>query len=140
VDLDALAALNYTGGTTGMPKGCMHTQRDMIYTAAATLAVTSGREDQDAKLPSSDVMLNFLPMFWIAGENLGLIYPIFSGATLVLLARWDPSPSWPPWTATASIARSWSSTTLWNCCSTPSLRGTTCARCNIRAWHRSSAS
>ncbi len=90
VDLDALAALNYTGGTTGMPKGCMHTQRDMIYTAAATLAVTSGREDQDATLPSSDVMLNFLPMFWIAGENLGLIYPIFSGATLVLLARWDP--------------------------------------------------
>jgi long-chain acyl-CoA synthetase len=91
VDLDALAALNYTGGTTGMPKGCMHTQRDMIYTAAATLAVTSGREDQDTTLPSSDVMLNFLPMFWIAGENLGLIYPVFSGATLVLLARWDPS-------------------------------------------------
>ena len=35
-------------------------------------------------------MLNFLPMFWIAGENLGLIYPIFSGATLILLSRWDP--------------------------------------------------
>jgi fatty-acyl-CoA synthase/long-chain acyl-CoA synthetase len=28
-------------------------------------------------------------MFWIAGENLGLISPVFSGATLVLLARWD---------------------------------------------------
>ncbi|WP_236700539.1 AMP-binding protein [Allosalinactinospora lopnorensis] len=26
-DLDALAALNYTGGTTGLPKGCRHTQR-----------------------------------------------------------------------------------------------------------------
>ncbi|MBV8158209.1 MAG: AMP-binding protein, partial [Dyella sp.] len=90
VDLDALAALNYTGGTTGMPKGCMHTQRDMVYTAAASLAVNSGPEDQDASLPSPDVMLNFLPMFWIAGENLGLIFPVFSGATLVLLARWDP--------------------------------------------------
>lgn len=91
VDLDALAALNYTGGTTGMPKGCMHTQRDMLYTAAASLAVASGQAGRDPARPSSDVMLNFLPMFWIAGENLGLIYPIFSGATLVLLARWDPS-------------------------------------------------
>ncbi len=91
VDLDALAALNYTGGTTGMPKGCMHTQRDMLYTAAASLAVASGQAGRDPAQPSSDVMLNFLPMFWIAGENLGLIYPIFSGATLVLLARWDPS-------------------------------------------------
>ena len=34
-DLDAWAAINYTGGTTGMPKGCIHTQRDMVYTAAA---------------------------------------------------------------------------------------------------------
>lgn len=38
-ELDSLAALNYTGGTTGMPKGCEHTQRHMVYTAAtATLA------------------------------------------------------------------------------------------------------
>lgn len=90
VDLDALAALNYTGGTTGMPKGCMHTQRDMLYTAAASLAVSSEHAPLAAAQPSADVMLNFLPMFWIAGENLGLIYPIFSGATLILLSRWDP--------------------------------------------------
>lgn len=90
IDLDALAALNYTGGTTGMPKGCMHSQRDMIYTAAASLAVASGQDRAAPGQPSTDVMLNFLPMFWIAGENLGLIYPVFSGATLVLLARWDP--------------------------------------------------
>lgn len=90
VDLDALAALNYTGGTTGLPKGCMHTQRDMVYTAAASLAVASGKPDHAPGQPSPDVMLNFLPMFWIAGENLGLIYPVFSGATMVLLSRWDP--------------------------------------------------
>lgn len=34
-DLDSLAALNYTGGTTGLPKGCMHSQRDMVYTVAS---------------------------------------------------------------------------------------------------------
>ncbi|QEZ47583.1 AMP-binding protein [Cupriavidus oxalaticus] len=90
IDLDALAALNYTGGTTGLPKGCMHTQRDMVYTAAASYAMSGSADAGSLAEGSDEVMLNFLPMFWIAGENLGLISPVFSGATLVLLARWDP--------------------------------------------------
>lgn len=81
--LDDLAALNYTGGTTGMPKGCAHTQRSMVYTAATTCTVGLG-------LGPDDVGLNFYPVFWIAGEDLGVIFPIFAGATCVLLARWDP--------------------------------------------------
>ncbi len=81
-DLDAVAALNYTSGTTGLPKGCVHTQRDMIYTAA-TGAVIGFRLAED------DVMLNFVPEFWIAGEDLALIFPLFCGCTLVLMARWD---------------------------------------------------
>ncbi len=83
VGLDDVAALNYTGGTTGMPKGCAHTQRDMIYTAATTCTCANGST-------ADDVMLNFHPVFWIAGENFGLVFPVFCGATLVLLARWDP--------------------------------------------------
>ena len=83
VGLDDIAALNYTGGTTGVPKGCVHTQRDMIYTAATTCAVA-------IDLKPDDVGLNFYPVFWIAGEDMGLIFPIVSGATYVLLARWDP--------------------------------------------------
>jgi acyl-CoA synthetase (AMP-forming)/AMP-acid ligase II len=34
-------------------------------------------------------MLGFFPEFWIAGENLCLIFPVFFGVPLVLLARWD---------------------------------------------------
>ncbi|MEU4998632.1 AMP-binding protein [Streptomyces sp. NPDC021622] len=85
-DLDALAALNYTGGTTGMPKGCEHTQRHMIYTATA---IDNSRGPQ----PSDDgiVSLCFLPVFWIAGENLGILAPLVSGGTSVLLPRWDPA-------------------------------------------------
>ena len=83
IDLDEIAALNYTGGTTGMPKGCVHTQRDMIYTAATTCSIS-------IKLTPDDVGINFYPVFWIAGEDMGVIFPIFSGATYVLLARWDP--------------------------------------------------
>ncbi len=80
--LDNIAALNYTGGTTGMPKGCVHTQRDMVYTAAANhgISVVSNQ---------NSIYLSFFPEFWIAGENFGLIFPLFAGATLVLLARWD---------------------------------------------------
>ncbi|MBM7367727.1 AMP-binding protein [Gordonia hydrophobica] len=83
-DPDALAALNYTGGTTGMPKGCEHTQRHMAYTAAtATLATGTGLGD-----PSS-VSMNFLPIFWIAGEDFGIIAPLLNGQRVVLLSRWD---------------------------------------------------
>ncbi len=82
-DLDAIAALNYTGGTTGLPKGCIHTQRDMLYTAAATLSVTVGGQEDD-------VGLGVNPVFWIAGENALVIQPVVSGNTTVMLARWDP--------------------------------------------------
>lgn len=80
--LDDIAALNYTGGTTGMPKGCIHTQRDMIYTVAANTSL--------APPPSTSVSLSFFPEFWIAGENSCLIFPVFNGTTLILLTRWDP--------------------------------------------------
>lgn len=82
-DLDAPAALNYTGGTTGMPKGCVHTQRDMIYTAATTCSVAND-------IGPDEIALNYMSLFWIAGENAGMIFPIFTGSTVVLLARWDP--------------------------------------------------
>ena len=81
--LDDIAALNYTGGTTGLPKGCIHTQRDMVYTAASNAGTA-------LDLSPEATFLCFFPQFWIAGENLGLVFPVFSGATLVLMARWDP--------------------------------------------------
>ncbi|RYF32707.1 MAG: acyl-CoA synthetase, partial [Comamonadaceae bacterium] len=82
-DLDAPAAFNYTGGTTGMPKGCVHTQRDMVYTAATTCSVAND-------IGPDEITLNYMSLFWIAGENAGMIFPIFTGSTVVLLARWDP--------------------------------------------------
>jgi len=80
--LDGVAALNYTGGTTGMPKGCIHTQRDMLYTVAANTSL--------APPPENSISLSFFPEFWIAGENSCLIFPVYNGTTLVLLTRWDP--------------------------------------------------
>jgi acyl-CoA synthetase (AMP-forming)/AMP-acid ligase II len=82
-DLDSLAALNYTGGTTGMPKGCQHTQGHMLYTAAS--AATATRMPSDG----SYVGLCYLPIFWIAGEDLGLLIPFVLGGTSILMARWN---------------------------------------------------
>ena len=84
-DLDALAALNYTGGTTGLPKGCEHTQRHMLYTAAG-MAGACGLE-ADGTL----VSLCFIPVFWIAGEDLGILVPLVLGGRSVLMPRWDPA-------------------------------------------------
>lgn len=83
IDLDAIAALNYTGGTTGVPKGCVHTQRDMLFTGAVMSSIS-------ANVTSDDVVLNFWPIFWIAGEDVGILLPVVTGATCILLMRWDP--------------------------------------------------
>lgn len=87
-DLDAVAALNYTGGTTGLPKGCIHTQRHTLYTSAAA-CTAAGFLKPDEPPAADSVMLSFIPLFWIAGENGGLLFPLFTGSTLVLLTRWD---------------------------------------------------
>ncbi|TWP38927.1 AMP-binding protein [Leekyejoonella antrihumi] len=82
-DLDALAALNYTGGTTGLPKGCQHTQRHMLYTAATAAGATAQTQD------TGFVALCYLPIFWIAGEDLGILLPLVLGGTSVLMPRWN---------------------------------------------------
>ena len=81
-DLDALAALNYTGGTTGVPKGCEHTQRHMVYTAVSASGANGFEGTQI-------VSLCFIPIFWIAGEDLGILIPLVMGGTTVLMERWD---------------------------------------------------
>lgn len=83
-DLNAPAAINFTGGTTGLPKGCVHTQGDMLYTASTGVTFA-------LRLNRTSVTLCFFPVFWMSGQNSALIIPIFSGGTVVLLAKWDPS-------------------------------------------------
>lgn len=82
-DLDSIAAINYTGGTTGTSKGCIHTQRDMVFTGAAYWSVAMQGDD-------SMLSLTYFPEFWIAGENSALIFPVVIGRPFVLMTRWDP--------------------------------------------------
>lgn len=84
VALDDIAALNYTSGTTGLPKGCIHTHANLIYTCAKGRLAASEPADERS------ISLYYQQMFWIAGETVILLLPVFMGATCVVMARWDP--------------------------------------------------
>ena len=76
-----LAVMPYTSGTTGEPKGCMHTHASMQATSVAYLHWRGSRE--------RSVVLSALPMFHVTGMQAGMNAPIYAGATLVILSRWD---------------------------------------------------
>ncbi len=81
VGSDDLALIPYTAGTTGMPKGCMHTH----YTASAnTLSSVHW-----FNLTPAAVCLATLPFFHVTGMIHSLLAPIYIGATIVLMTRWD---------------------------------------------------
>jgi fatty-acyl-CoA synthase len=77
---DDLALLPYTSGTTGLPKGCMHTHRTLMHNAVTGQWTNSGTET---------VGLGVVPMFHITGMMLCALGTVYAGATLVLMPRWD---------------------------------------------------
>ncbi|MBN8509458.1 MAG: long-chain fatty acid--CoA ligase [Burkholderiales bacterium] len=77
---DDLALLPYTSGTTGLPKGCMHTHATLMHNAVSGQWSHSGPET---------VGLGVVPMFHITGMMLGALGSVYAGATLVLMPRWD---------------------------------------------------
>ena len=78
---DDLAVMPYTSGTTGKPKGCMHTHSSV---QATTVPYLHWRGAQDGS-----VVLSALPMFHVTGMQAGMNSPIHLAATIVLLSRWD---------------------------------------------------
>jgi fatty-acyl-CoA synthase len=78
---DDMALLAYTSGTTGHPKGCMHTHRTLMHNAVGgSLWSSCGAEG---------VSLGVVPMFHITGMMYGVLGPAYSGSTVVLMPRWD---------------------------------------------------
>ncbi|HLT27169.1 MAG TPA: long-chain fatty acid--CoA ligase [Zeimonas sp.] len=78
---DDLCVMPYTSGTTGRPKGCMHTHRNAQFTAIAGL--------QWFGLTQDATVLSVLPFFHVTGMQGSMNGPLFVGATVVLLPRWD---------------------------------------------------
>jgi len=76
-----LAVLPYTSGTTGLPKGCMHTHGTIMHNAMASGLWGNGTPE--------NVTLCVVPMFHITGMVSVMHASIFLGASLVIMPRWD---------------------------------------------------
>lgn len=76
-----LCVLAYSSGTTGRPKGCMHSHRTAMSTAVCTWLW--------AGLICDTVSLCSLPLFHVTAMQSGMNGPIFLGQTVALMQRWD---------------------------------------------------
>jgi fatty-acyl-CoA synthase len=79
-DLD-IAALPYTSGTTGRPKGCVHTHRSIQTVTMSVLgwgsAIAGWR------------VLSVLPFFHVTGMTVDLHATLAVGSTIVMMTRWE---------------------------------------------------
>src|SRR5713226_5465318 len=78
-----LAALPYTGGTTGSPKGVMLTHRNLI--AASVISRSIFRFEQEGE----EVIMAFLPFFHIFGQVVIMLNGLLRGHSLVLFTTPD---------------------------------------------------
>lgn len=76
-----LAVIPYTSGTTGLPKGCIHTHRSVMHSTVSCGAWPD--------LPGESVMLCSVPLFHVTGMQNCMNMPVFIGATMVIMTRWD---------------------------------------------------
>ena len=68
-------------GTTGLPKGCMHTHRTLMHNAIGGPWSYGGGAEP--------VVLGVVPMFHITGMLYSVLGSVYAGASVVLMPRWD---------------------------------------------------
>src|ERR1035437_511884 len=78
---DDLCVMPYTSGSTGHPKGCMHTHRGTMWSTVASMQWVNAHQD--------GVSLSVLPFFHVTGMQGGMNGPLYHGSTIVVLPRWD---------------------------------------------------
>ncbi|NES31268.1 AMP-binding protein [Micromonospora terminaliae] len=78
-----VALLQYTGGTTGVPKGAVLTHRNLRANAAQGRAWVPGLRD------GAETVYAVLPLFHAYGLTLCLTFAVSIGAALVLFPRFD---------------------------------------------------
>jgi fatty-acyl-CoA synthase len=76
-----LALLPYTSGTTGLPKGCMHTHGTLMPNVVGGGLLSH--------VTAEATGLAVVPMFHMTGMLSGVLAPMYTGTTIVIMPRWD---------------------------------------------------
>lgn len=85
IDPDAVVALPYSSGTTGLPKGVMLTHRGLV----TSLAQQVDGDNPNLYFHEEDVILCVLPLFHIYSLNSVLLCGLRAGAALLIMRRFD---------------------------------------------------
>ncbi len=78
---DDVIVLPYTSGTTGLPKGCIHTNETVQANVVSAIYWINTTSDA--------VHLTTLPLFHVTGMVHSMHAPIFTGSAMVILTRWN---------------------------------------------------
>jgi len=81
VAADDIALVQYTGGTTGIPKGAMLTHRNLLVNAMQSRAWFTHLKEGE------DIVLAVIPFFHVYGITIALNLGILIGAELILLPK-----------------------------------------------------
>ena len=87
---EALAVIQYTGGTTGTPKGAMLTHANLTA-ACSQFLETATRTPVGALEEGKERILCVLPLFHIYGLSVILLLGLRLGAEILLHPRFDPA-------------------------------------------------
>jgi len=83
---NAPALLMYTSGTTGRPKGCLLTQKNVVSGALYV--------QQAHRLTPQDRVLSSLPLYHINGQIVATVGPLVHGGSVVAPHRFSVSQFW----------------------------------------------
>ena len=79
-----IAVLQYTGGTTGVPKGAMLTHYNLFSNAIQTAVWAEGVTDR-----GNERYLLVIPYFHIYGQTVGMLVGAWNGALQIMIPKFD---------------------------------------------------
>ncbi len=83
-----LAVIQYTGGTTGRPRGATHTHASLLGAVRQTISLLVENGDE---FPPNAKAIAVAPLFHIFGTTMVLLFGLELGWNLLLMPRFEPA-------------------------------------------------